>query len=101
MNDTASGLYPSITVPKVQPISDIIKNLEAITCDVCQRRLASYDVYVDSGIANNGLVLLLFSMLFYCFFISSLHYHKLERRSIMTNTTAAIPALAGIVIIHA
>jgi hypothetical protein len=39
-------------VPKVQPISSIIKNLEAISCDVCQGRLASYDVYVDSGIAN-------------------------------------------------
>ena len=52
MNDTASVLQSSITVPKVQPISDIIKNLEAISCDVCQGRLASYDVYVDSGIAN-------------------------------------------------
>ena len=30
MIDTASGLQSSITVPKVQPISDIIKNLEAI-----------------------------------------------------------------------
>jgi hypothetical protein len=54
MIDTAaSGLYSSVTaVPKVQPISSIIKNLEAISCDVCQGRLASYDVYVDSGIAN-------------------------------------------------
>ena len=52
MIDTASGLQSSINVPKVQPISDIIKNLEAISCDVCQGRLASYDVYVDSGIAN-------------------------------------------------
>ena len=52
MIDTVSGLQSSITVPKVQPISDIIKNLEAISCDVCQGRLASYDVYVDSGIAN-------------------------------------------------
>ena len=52
MIDTASGLQSSITVPKVQPISSIIKNLETISCDVCQGRLASYDVYVDSGIAN-------------------------------------------------
>ncbi len=52
MIDTASGLQSSIAAPKVRPISDIIKNLEAISCDVCQSRLASYDVYVDSGIAN-------------------------------------------------
>ncbi|MFL6497828.1 MAG: hypothetical protein ACJ70U_03890 [Nitrososphaera sp.] len=53
MIDTASGWQSSsITVPKVQPISDIIKNLEAISCDACQGGLASYDVYVDSGIAN-------------------------------------------------
>jgi hypothetical protein len=52
LDTAASGLQSSITVPKVQPISDIIKNLEAISCDVCQGRLASYDVYVDSGIAN-------------------------------------------------
>jgi len=53
MIDTAFGIQSNnITVPKVQPISDIIKNLEAISCDVCQGRLASYDVYVNSGIAN-------------------------------------------------
>ena len=49
---TESGLQSSTIVPKFQPISDIIKNLEAISCDVCQGRLASFDVYVDSGIAN-------------------------------------------------
>ena len=52
MTDTASGLQSSITVPKVRPISDIIKNLEAISCDMCQGRLASYDVYVETDIAN-------------------------------------------------
>jgi hypothetical protein len=52
MTATASGLQSNVTVPKVQPISDIIKNLEAISCDVCQGRLASYDVYVDSDITN-------------------------------------------------
>ena len=39
-------------MPKVQPICDTIKNLEAISCDACQGGLASYDVYVDSGIAS-------------------------------------------------
>ena len=52
MKATASHLQSSTIVPKVQPISDMIKNLEAISCDVCQGRLASFDVYVDSGIAN-------------------------------------------------
>ena len=47
-----SGLQFSVTVTKVEPISDIIKSLEAISCDSCQGKLASYDVYMDSEIAN-------------------------------------------------
>ena len=47
-----SGLQSGVTVTKVEPISDIIKSLEAITCDSCQGKLASYDVYMDSEIAN-------------------------------------------------
>ncbi|CAN5475193.1 hypothetical protein BH18THE2_BH18THE2_27510 [soil metagenome] len=44
-----SGLQSSDTV-KVEPICDNIKSLEAISCDTCQGKLASYDVYMDSGI---------------------------------------------------
>jgi hypothetical protein len=47
-----SDLQSGVTVTKVEPISDIIKSLEAISCDSCQGKLASYDVYMDSGIAN-------------------------------------------------
>jgi hypothetical protein len=47
-----SGLQYSITVTRVEPISDIIKALEVISCDSCEGKLASYDVYMDSDIAN-------------------------------------------------
>jgi hypothetical protein len=49
---TAIQLQSSVTVKKVEPICDIIKSLEAISCDSCQGKMASYDVYLDSGIAN-------------------------------------------------
>jgi hypothetical protein len=49
---TAIQLQSSVTVKKVEPICDIIKSLEAISCDSCQGKMASYDVYMDSGIAN-------------------------------------------------
>lgn len=37
---------------RVEPISSIVKSLGAISCDSCEEKLASYDVYIDSGIAN-------------------------------------------------
>lgn len=37
---------------RVEPISNIVKSLGAISCDSCEGKLASYDVYIDSGIAN-------------------------------------------------
>jgi hypothetical protein len=52
MAGTAFGLQFGITPPNIQPISETIKKLEAISCDLCQARLASFDVYVNSGIAN-------------------------------------------------
>jgi hypothetical protein len=42
----------NLTAVRVEPISNIIKNLEAISCDSCEGKLASYDVYIDSGIAT-------------------------------------------------
>jgi len=48
----AIQLQSSVTVKKVEPICDIIKSLEAISCDSCQGKMASYDVYMDSGTAN-------------------------------------------------
>jgi hypothetical protein len=47
-----SGFQASITVTRVESISDIIKSLQAISCDSCEKKLASYDVYMDGGIAN-------------------------------------------------
>jgi hypothetical protein len=37
---------------RVEPISNVVKSLGAITCDLCEGKLASYDVYIESGIAN-------------------------------------------------
>ena len=37
---------------RVEPISSIVKSLGAISCDSCEEKLASYDVYIDSGIAD-------------------------------------------------
>ena len=37
---------------RVEGISNVVKSLGAITCDLCEEKLASYDVYVDSNIAN-------------------------------------------------
>ena len=47
-----SGLQSTISVVKVESISEVIKNLGAISCDSCKGKLASYDVYMDGGIAN-------------------------------------------------
>jgi hypothetical protein len=37
---------------RVESISDVIKGLSVISCDSCKGKSASFDVYVDSGIAN-------------------------------------------------
>lgn len=37
---------------RVEGISNVVKSLGAITCDLCEEKLASYDVYIDSNIAN-------------------------------------------------
>jgi hypothetical protein len=49
-----AALRSQANVPavRVEPISNIIKSLEAISCDSCEGKLASYDVYIDSGIAT-------------------------------------------------
>ena len=47
-----SGLQSTISVVKVESISEVIKNLGAISCDSCKGKLALYDVYMDGGIAN-------------------------------------------------
>ena len=39
-------------VIRVEGISDVVMSLGAITCDSCEEKLASYDVYIDSNIAN-------------------------------------------------
>ena len=49
---TLSGLQSAISVTRVESISDVIKSLGAISCDSCNGKLASYDVYMDGGIAN-------------------------------------------------
>ena len=42
----------NVTATRIEPIPDIIKSLGAILCDSCEGKLASYDVYIDSGIAT-------------------------------------------------
>jgi hypothetical protein len=37
---------------RVEPISIVVKSLGTITCDSCEGKLASYDIYIESGIAN-------------------------------------------------
>jgi hypothetical protein len=49
---TMYGLQSSITVTRIESISDVIKGLETISCDSCEGKLASYDVFMDSGIAD-------------------------------------------------
>jgi hypothetical protein len=49
---TASGLQSSMVAVRVEAISNVIKGLDVISCDSCEGKSASFDVYVDSGIAN-------------------------------------------------
>ena len=41
---------PSFKVVSVNPISDQIKRLQVISCDVCNAASASHDVFVDGVI---------------------------------------------------
>jgi hypothetical protein len=41
-----------IRVVRVQPLSDKIKNLQIISCDVCSREKASYDVFMEGIITG-------------------------------------------------
>ena len=47
-----SGLESTLSATRVESISDVIKSLGAISCDSCNRKLASYDVYMDGGVDN-------------------------------------------------
>ena len=47
-----SGLQSTISVTRVESISDVIKSLGAISCDSCNGKLASYDVYMECGVVN-------------------------------------------------
>jgi hypothetical protein len=49
---TISGVQLATSVVKVESISDGIKALGAISCDFCNEKLASYDVYMNAGIVN-------------------------------------------------
>jgi hypothetical protein len=42
----------NVRVVRVQPLSDKIKNLQIISCDVCNREKASYDVFMDGIITG-------------------------------------------------
>ena len=47
-----SGLQSTTSAIRIECISDVIKGLGAISCDSCNGKLASYDVYMDGGITN-------------------------------------------------
>jgi hypothetical protein len=47
-----SGLQSTISVTRIESISDVIKSLGVISCDSCRGKLASYDVYMDGEIVN-------------------------------------------------
>ena len=49
---STSGIQSIISVTRVESISNVIKSLGAISCDSCNGRLASYDVYMDGGVVN-------------------------------------------------
>jgi hypothetical protein len=49
---TTSGLQSRMIAARVESISDVIKGLGVISCDSCQGKLASFDVYVNSSITN-------------------------------------------------
>jgi hypothetical protein len=37
----------NVRVVRIQPLSDKIKNLQIISCDICNGRKASYDVFIE------------------------------------------------------
>lgn len=49
---TATFATDSIKVVSISPISDQIKRLEVISCDVCNVGRASFDVFVDGVISD-------------------------------------------------
>ena len=52
---TVNGLNPSKVV-SISPISDQVKRLQVISCDLCNVGMASFDVFVD-GVINDVTVL--------------------------------------------
>jgi hypothetical protein len=51
-------VFPSLVdrdannIVRIQPISDKIKNLNIISCDMCNGRKASYDVFIGGIISG-------------------------------------------------
>lgn len=39
-------------ISKIQPLSEKIKNLQIISCDICNGRKASYDVFIEGIISG-------------------------------------------------
>jgi hypothetical protein len=51
---TSSAGTTGIYISRIQALSEKIKNLQIISCDICNGRKASYDVFIEgiiSGIA--------------------------------------------------
>jgi len=48
---TVHGLNPSKVV-SISPISDQVKRLQVISCDLCNVGMASFDVFVDGVISD-------------------------------------------------
>lgn len=53
---TSAFASESSQVVRISPISDEIKRLEVISCDVCQEGKASFDVFLE-GIISDVTVL--------------------------------------------
>jgi|GEM_PF-2514722 len=43
---------PDVRVVSISPISDQVKRLKAISCDLCDTGMASYDVFIDGIITK-------------------------------------------------
>ena len=43
---------PNVRIVRVQPLSDKIKNLQIISCDLCSGEKASYDVFIEGIITG-------------------------------------------------
>jgi hypothetical protein len=53
---TSSTGTTNIHITSIQPLSEKIKNLQIISCDICNGRKASYDVFIEGIIS--GIVFL-------------------------------------------